>query len=320
MSERKAEFGLLMVAFMWAFGFLATDHSIKFITVMQMQVFRFLIAAVALFIIFHKTLLQINKKTVVKGLILGVVFFAAITFLNKGLETTTISKNAFITITQVLFVPLILRIAFKVKISKDLVYGLMIMIIGFFILIFKVDLFNISHSLVSLKEQSHFVIGDLYTLISGFLFALQIVLSGFFVKRENPINLSTIQLFSAGIFSLIACFILKENILSIEISDLKSALPSLVLLGLSGAFAYAGQIVFQKDVGASKVSIFLSVESLFATILSIIAGVEIFSSALIIGGIIITLGIIIAETGFGFLSKKKVPESANNVTLNNIES
>ncbi|MEG0687006.1 MAG: EamA family transporter, partial [Erysipelotrichales bacterium] len=203
-------------------------------------------------------------------------------------------------VLNVAIVPIIMFVVFKVKVAKHFFVGVMMMIIGFFILVFNVDIFHLASSLNSLKDQAHLVLGDYLTLLSSFIFALHIVLIGYFVRKEDPINLVIIQLSVALILSALTCIINGEPIIHIEPTEFKAALPAIAYLSFSAAFGFSGQIAFQKYLPASNSALIFSTESLFASLTSVFLGFEPFSSGLLIGGIIITLGIVMAETGFKF--------------------
>ncbi|MDF9867628.1 drug/metabolite transporter (DMT)-like permease [Bacilli bacterium PM5-3] len=302
----QARASLLIVALIWAFGYIATAETLKYISVTQMQVVRFAISVILLCIVFRKRLKLMNKRTVIYGICLGLVFFVSMTIHSVALETTTVSKNAFLVVLNVVFVPLIMYVVFKVKIKWYFVSGLITMIIGFFILVFNIDIFNLASSLASLQGQSTLVLGDYLTIFAAFVFAMQIVMIGYFVTKEDPINLVIIQLSCACIFSLIYCIINKEAIpfISLDSNLLASAFPAIAYLGISGCFAFAGQLIIQQYVPASNVALIFSTESMFASVFSVLLGLEPFTSGLLVGAIVITTGIIWAETGFKFNSEE----------------
>ncbi|MDL2211944.1 DMT family transporter [Erysipelotrichaceae bacterium OttesenSCG-928-M19] len=302
MKPWQARIGLLAVAIIWAFGYIATAETLKYMSVTQMQVIRFTITALALCIVFHKRLKKITKQTVFFGLALGIVFFASMTIHSEALETTTVSKNAFLVVMNVVFVPIIMYVVFKTKIRSYFAFGVATMIIGFFILVFNVDIFDLANSLASLKSQANIVLGDYLTIIASFIFAMQIVMIGYFVTKDDPINLTIIQMATAAFLSIGYCLVTKQPIPLINL-DTASWLPGLwafLYLGIFGCFAFAGQIVIQKHIPASNVALIFSTESMFASMFSVLLGLEPLTTGLIVGAIVITTGIVWAETGFKF--------------------
>lgn len=303
MKTWKANILLLIVAFIWGAGFVATEESLKYLEPLQMQIFRFGIAAVAATIIFHKKLLNASKRAIIYGSIIGVVFFAAMTFQSFGLVYTTVPKNAFITVINVVWVPILCFIIFKVKPKSYLLYGIIVMIIGFFFLIFEVDLFDLGNSLSNLKAQMNLNIGDLLTLICSVGFAMHVILGGEFVKKEDPITILIFQLYTSTILSIILSFIMEGNPLNIQASNLLNAMPALVFMAIfSSLISFSLQLIAQQYVPAANTSVICSLESLFASFLAVLLGSVALSSSLVIASLVITIGIIWAETGFNFKS------------------
>lgn len=303
MKPWQARIGLLVVAVIWAIGYIATDLAIVHISVTQMQVYRFTTGALILCIVFHKKLKKINKRTIIYGVSLGLLFFSAMTIHSAALETTTVSKNAFLVVMNVIWVPVLMYLIFKTKIEKHLIFGVVVMIIGFFILVFNIDFFNLSSSITSLKGEAKLVWGDYLTLFSSIIFAAHIVLIGYSVRRDDAINLVIIQLTTAALLSLISCLIKGEPILNIDQATFNAALPPVAYLAISSAIGFSGQIAFQEFLPASNSAIIFSTESLFASLFSVMIGLEPLTSGLVFGGVIITLGIVWAETGFDFKEK-----------------
>lgn len=298
----QARVGLLIVSLIWGMGYIATDESIKHVSVFQMQVFRFGISALILIIVFFKTMKKIRLRAIIYGILLGIVFFAAMSLHSAALETTTVSKNSFLVVLNIVFVPIIMYLLFKVKVHSYYFYGVIMMFIGFFILLF-INFSNIAGSFTDIAGQAHLVLGDYLTIIAALVFSIQIIMIGLFVQKENAIILVTIQLLTTSIISLIYCLVLGESVLIVTQPEFIAAFPAILFLGVAGCISFGGQIYIQKFLDPSDVSVIFSTESLFATIFSVMLGLEPLTMNLAVGAIIITIGIIWAETGFKFKKK-----------------
>ncbi len=77
--------------------------------------YRFTLATVVFGIAFRKDLKSILRKENIAGLIVGLFLFLSFTFQTYALEHTSPSNNAFITATNVVFVPFLSWIVFSVK-------------------------------------------------------------------------------------------------------------------------------------------------------------------------------------------------------------
>ncbi|MDF9867627.1 drug/metabolite transporter (DMT)-like permease [Bacilli bacterium PM5-3] len=301
MKTWQANICLVIVAMIWGAGFVATEQALKFLEPLQMQIFRFGIAALIVTVVFFKRLKNASKQSIIYGSIIGLVFFIAMTFQTFGLTDTTVPKNAFITVTNVVWVPLISFIIFKIKPKAYLLYGIIVMLVGFFFLIFEVDIFNLSSSLASLSSQMNVTFGDFLTLICAIAFAAHIILGGRFVKDEDPITILIFQLYVSTILSIVLSCFMEGSPLNIEPSNLVSALPSLTFMAVfSSVISFALQLIAQQYVPAANTAVICSTESLFASIFAVLLGSVPLTSSLVISSFVITIGIIWAETGFKF--------------------
>jgi len=295
----KANIMILIAAMFWGGGFVATDFVIGYISPVQMQTIRFSLSAILCLILFHKKIKTASIRTVGFGIVIGILFFLAMTTQNYGLVFTTVPKNAFITVTNVIFSPLLAYLLFKKKPQKTIYLGLLIMMIGFLILVFEIDIFNIQASINAISELTHLNFGDLLTLFAAVLFASQFVLQDKFVMDEEPLSILTFQLITASILSLISATVIHESVFAINLDDLRHViLPIIYLVICPTIISFGFVLIAQQYVSPSNTAIFASTESLFATLFAIILGNTPFVMAILIGGIIITIGIIYAETGF----------------------
>ena len=301
MKTWQANIMLVLVAMIWGAGFVATEEALKYLDPLQMQIFRFGIAAIIVSIIFFKKIKNASKSAIIYGSVIGIVFFAAMTLQTFGLTDTTVPKNAFITVTNVIWVPLIVFLVFKIKPKAYLLYGIIVMMIGFFFLIFEVDIFNLSNSIATLSGQMNATFGDFLTLLCAVGFALHIILCDRSVKNEDPMVILSFQLYVSTILSIVMCCFMEGSPLEMAPANIMSAMPALVFMAVfSSLLAFAMQLIAQQYVPAANTAIICSMESLFASLFAVIIGSVALTSSLVIAAIVITIGIIWAETGFKF--------------------
>jgi len=240
---------------------------------------------------------------------------------STALETTTVSKNAFLVVFFLAIVPVLMYVFFKVKIKLYFVFGIITMLLGFFILVFDINLLDLAGSLASIRGEANLVLGDYLTLLSAVFFAVHIVIIGYFVTKEDPVNLVTIQLGVACLLSLISCLFNGEPIpfINLNYDILIPVLPSILFLGIAACFTFGGQIYVQKFLPASNTALIFSTESMFAAAFSVMLGKEPLTSGLIVGAIVITLGIVWAETGFKFKEETDVEKEIHVITDQYVE-
>ncbi|MBC3796198.1 DMT family transporter [Acetobacterium tundrae] len=285
-----ADLGLIAVSFVWGSGFVASKNALNSMTPMMLMALRFSIAALLSGIIFRKNLRNLSKETIKAGCIIGFFLFSAFAAQMIGLQYMLAGKQAFLTGTNVIMVPFIYWAVKKNKPDKYNFMAAFIMITGLALL--TID-FSVGFS---------FNIGDALTLLCAFLYACHIVVVGIFSKQHDPIALTVIQLAFAAIISLLYVFWSGEFTIAIPVPGLLNGL----YLGVFCTFlAFLVQNLAQKHTSSTHAAIFLSLESVFGSTLSILLLGDQFSFTMFLGCIIIFLGIITAETKWSFLKIKQ---------------
>ena len=288
MRNYLGEIGLVITAIIWGSGFVASAVSLEYYTPYQILAGRFLIGVILLSLIFYKKLKYIKKSTLLKGTVLGIFLYAAFALQTIGLQYTTPSKNAFLTAVNVVIVPFIGYFFYKRKMDIYELSGALLALIGVAVL--------------SLKLSSSLNIGDMLTLGCAVGFAFHIFYTAKFVKEEDPIQLTIIQMLVAAILAWTMVFIKGETSFSFE----TEGVLNLLYLGVfSTTIAYLLQTVAQKYITETKAAIILSTESFWGMAFSVMILSEVLTVKMGIGAVIILIAIIVSETKFNFLKINK---------------
>ena len=189
MKNKLGIAGLLAVTIIWGGGFVASDIALAGLTPFQIMAIRFLIATIVMAVLAGKEIKTIRKEEWKCGAILGFFLFGGFALQIIGLQYTTPSKNAFLTATNVVFVPFIAMVLYKKKVKAQSLVGAAMAIIG--------------AGVLSLQADFSMGIGDALTLICAVCFAFQIFLTGEFVGRIRPMVLNFIQMSMAFVCSLV---------------------------------------------------------------------------------------------------------------------
>ncbi|WAA08886.1 DMT family transporter [Fervidibacillus albus] len=294
MRKYFGEFGLLLTAIIWGSGFVASSISLNAYTPYQVTAFRFLIGAVFLYVLFYKKL-QFHRAVVKKGIVLGSILYLAFLLQTVGLMYTTPSKNAFLTAVNVVIVPFIALFFNNKKVDFFEFIGAFLAVIGVGVL--------------SLQFQSGINFGDLLTLFCAVAFAFHIFFTSEFVKDEDTMELTIVQLATAATFGLIVVAFMGEWQFSVNTEEWFSVF----YLGIfSTSIAYFLQTASQKIVSETKTAIILSTESLWGMIFSVLLLKELVSLRMVIGAMLILLSIIISETGWKFIKKQQLSSGKVN--------
>ncbi|MGL6201256.1 MAG: DMT family transporter [Lachnospiraceae bacterium] len=270
--------GLLLVTIIWGGGFVATDLALTSATPFQIMAIRFFIAAAAMTLLAWRQIRSITKEELKSGIILGFFLFGGFALQTVALQYTTPSKNAFLTATNVVFVPLIALVLYKKKVRFQSAIGVVMAIAG--------------AGILSLEKDFSLGLGDGLTLLCAVCFAFQIFLTGEYVGRIRPLVLNFLQMTTAFVFSLIGLTVTGG--LSFSLS--RSSILGVLYLGIvSTTISFLLQTVSQKYVDETKTSIILSMEAVFGTIFSVILLHEQITIRMICGSLLILLAVLVSE-------------------------
>ncbi len=285
--ELRADLLLLTVAIAWGVTFLMVQDAINTTPVYAFLFFRFALASVLMFCIAYKFLDKIDKKTILYGVILGILLFSAFATQTFGLIYTKSSIVAFITGLNVICVPFLSYFIFKENIGRNV-------LIASFIAVFGLYLLTMSGTLTLGK-------GELLTLICAFLFALQIIYTGKFSKRVNIFLLVLFQLITVTTLSLFFSLIFESVTfnLTYDYAFFKAVIITAIF---ATVYAFLIQTYMQQFTTATKTAIIFAMEPVSASIFAYLSVEETLTTLQINGAILIVFATIIAEIKFKSLS------------------
>ena len=287
-----ADLGLLLVALLWGAGFLFTKRGLDYITPLWMMSMRFVGAAIIMSIVFYKNFRKISKSDLKAGLIIGIFLYIAFATQTIGLQYTSISNQAFLTATNVVFVPFLVWMLYKKAPDKFAFIGAALATVGI--------------GLITLKEGLHLNVGDMWTLACAVFFAGHIVSIGFFAKENDPIALTIVQFAVAAVLSLVSALMMEPLPAKIG-SEAMLSVGYMVLA--STLLAFLLQNICQKYTPSTHASLILSLESVFGTLVAVIFEGEMFNLQMAFGCITVFAAILLIETRFEFLGFGKKESS-----------
>lgn len=287
-----ADLGLLLVALLWGAGFLFTKRGLDYITPLWMMSMRFVGATIIMSIVFYKNFRKISKSDLKAGLIIGIFLYIAFATQTIGLQYTSISNQAFLTATNVVFVPFLVWMLYKKAPDKFAFIGAALATVGI--------------GLITLKEGLHLNVGDMWTLACAVFFAGHIVSIGFFAKENDPIALTIVQFAVAAVLSLVSALMMEPLPAKIG-SEAMLSVGYMVLA--STLLAFLLQNICQKYTPSTHASLILSLESVFGTLVAVIFEGEMFNLQMAFGCITVFAAILLIETRFEFLGFGKKESS-----------
>lgn len=282
----RSDIFLLLVAFIWGSGFVATKSGLKHITPLYMLVFRFGISTILMSTIFFKRLKNATAKDFKAGFIIGIFLYLGFAVQTFALQYTTASKQAFITGTNVVMVPFLYWAVSKEKPDTFDIVAAILCFVGIGIL--------------SIEKGVKMGFGDGLTLLCALFYAAHIVAIGHFASKHDPILLAVFQIMWTFILSLISALIFESMPGPVT---KEMAIPIVYLAVFSTTFAFLIQNIAQKYTTSTKTAIILSMESVFGSLLSFIILKEPFTMKFFVGCLAILLSIITTETKWSFIRK-----------------
>ena len=287
-----ADLGLLLVALLWGAGFLFTKRGLDYITPLWMMSMRFVGATIIMSIVFYKNFRKISKSDLKAGLVIGIFLYIAFATQTIALQYTSISNQAFLTATNVVFVPFLVWVVYKKAPDKFAFIGAALATVGI--------------GLITLKEGLHLNVGDMWTLACAVFFAGHIVSIGFFAKDKDPIALTIVQFAVAAVLSLVSALMMEPLPAKIG-SEAMLSVGYMVLA--STLLAFLLQNICQKYTPSTHASLILSLESVFGTLVAVIFEGEMFNLQMAFGCITVFAAILLIETRFEFLGFGKKESS-----------
>ena len=288
---------LVVVAVIWGTGFIATEYAIgSGMTPSLILAIRFSVAFLVLAVFMAKDLTSITRSEWLRGGFAGVLLFLGFFFQTTGQSLTTISNSAFLTATNVVFVPFIVWALTRHR-PKNRIFILALM-----------TFLGIAVLTVSTGVGSSLNIGDLYVLLCSVMFAFHIAYLSIAVSKAEPIRITFIQMLVAAVLSIIVLGI--DGRQAMEGVNFSAGLPSVVYLGVfSTCVCFFLQTTAQKRTQPSKAGIIMSTESLFGTLFSVVLGIEPLTAKIIVGGTIIMTAVMLTEVEVdfvGFFRRRKI--------------
>lgn len=273
-----ADLGLLVVAIVWGFGFVATKNALDSFTPFYLMAVRFAMAFAILALIFRKKLTQIRKSDLQGSAVVGFFLFTAFAFQTVGLQFTAPGKQAFITGTNVVIVPFLFWFLHKHRPDWRAFLAAFVCLLGM--------------GLLTLNSSLSINLGDALTFGCAILFAGHIVSNGFFASKIDPVILTILQFAFTAVFSLLVAVFFEPFPQNVT----QDGLQSIIYLGIfSTCLAFFLQTLCQKYTLSTHAAILLSTESLFGSLFSAFILGEVFTTKMIIGCAAILAAILIAE-------------------------
>ena len=288
---------LFSATIVWGSSFFILKSTIEQVPAFYVIAIRFLIAGIGLALIFWRKTKALDKKTFLRGVIIGAVLAAAYATQTIGLKYTSPGKNAFLTSSYCIMCPFIVWLIYKVRPKLYHVISAILCLVGIGL---------VSLSGLSASEGINFM-GDGLTLVSAVFFALQIIFIDRYQEQGyDSIKMLVVEVITVGVLIMLLSLIfeLPEGISTFALNG-EQIWKILYLTVVCTLYAQFALIFGQRFTNVNEASIILCLESVFGTLFSIIFTGEYLSPPVIVGFVVIFIAMLISELKLDLVERFK---------------
>lgn len=283
-SHLKADLALALVALIWGVTFVVVKRALGEISTVAFLAFRFSLATLCMLPLFWASFVRAGRPRVLRGLrggaVTGIFLWIGYVLQTYGLKYTTAGKSGFLTGFYIALVPLLSAAYYRRWPQRRELAGIAVATAGMAVL-----------TLPSTHDAFGFNPGDLLTLGCAALFAVHLLVLGFYSRHE---------LFQAVALGQIACAaVLSICSLAFEPPRIQWSpyvIFAIVLCAVfATALAFALQTWGQKYTSPTRTALLFSLEPVFALVTAVLVGREALTAAAVLGGTLILAGILVVE-------------------------
>ncbi|PIE21107.1 MAG: EamA family transporter [Arachnia propionica] len=268
---------LLFAAITWGSTVVVGKNAYETMTPASVLVVRLVLAGVVLLLAFPGYL-RMNKRTMAKGIILGLIFNTGLTLQMVGLDYTPPSLSGFITASYVVFTALISAVVLRTRLPNIAWLAVGMTIVGIAVL-------STGHG----EMDAEFGFGAGLTLLSAVAFASHIVLLGRWARSNTYRGLTLMQGLSGAVAALIVAPFVNVELPATAIDWAQVAFLGIV----AGAVTLFLQSWAQSYVAPVASAIILCSEPVWGAVFAISFGFEPLTVAVIGGGLLVVSALVL---------------------------
>lgn len=269
-ATRRTVASVLLVALtaVWGSTFFLIRDLVVHIPPVDFLAVRFTLAAVVMVIVFWRPLRALNRRQVLAGAGLGVLYGVAQILQTQGLASTPASVSGFITGTYVVLTPIFTAVLLRERVPGTTWIAVVLATAGL--------------ALLSLNGFSVGV-GEAITLLAAALYALHIIGLGKWSGHEIATGLSVVQMVVIAVICTVGA--LPGGItLPSGPGQWASVLYMVVFASIAAIWI---QTWAQAHMPATRAAIIMTMEPVFAAFFAVLLGGEVLTVRMLIGGALV---------------------------------
>jgi len=272
-----ATLGLVVMTAVWGSTFVLIKGVVDRMPVADFLAVRFIVAAVAMFALFHRHVARLERRQLWRGVVLGALYGSGQLLQTWGLSLISPSVSGFVTGMYVVFTPIIatLLLRQRMPISVWLAVGLA----------------TLGLALLSLNGFS-VDLGVWLTLMSALLYGLHIVALGHWSRADEAFGLSAVQM---AVIALV-CLLATAGHGGPTLPPDRSAWIAVLYMALiAGAGAMLMQTWAQAHLPATRAAIVMTTEPVFAAAFAVAFGSDVLTWRMLCGGALVLAAMYLVE-------------------------
>jgi len=271
-----ATLGLVAVTAIWGSTFFLIKDLVARMPVADFLAVRFLIAALAMAVLFHRPLLRLSRREWQQGMALGAIYGIAQLLQTSGLEHTSASISGFATGMYVVFTPLLGTVLLRQRLPSVTWVAVLLSVGGL--------------ALLALRGLS-IGYGVWLTLASAALYGLHIVGLGTWSRPGSAFALSTVQMIVIAAICLLATLPTGPSLPP----DLGAWAAVLYMALAAGAGAMLVQTWAQAHLSPTRAAIVMTLEPVFAAGFAVTFGQDTLTWRMLAGGALVLAAMYLVE-------------------------
>ena len=271
-----ATLGLLAMTAVWGSTFVLIKDVLARMPVADFLAVRFLLAAAAMLALFARSVLQLGRRQIGRGLLLGLVYGAGQLLQTWGLALIAPSVSGFVTGMYVVFTPILALLLLRQRMAAGVWLAVLLATAGLALL--TLNGFSVN-------------LGVWLTLASAALYALHIVGLGQWSRPGEAFGLSAVQMVAIAAVCLFATL---PHGLALP-SDRRAWLAVLYMALVAGAGAMLMQTWAQAHMPAARAAIVMTTEPVFAAAFAVLFGTDVLSWRMLVGGALVLAAMYLVE-------------------------
>ncbi len=275
-TSMLATAGLTAVTAVWGSTFFLIKDVVGRMPVADFLAVRFVVAALAMLLLFHRALLRLPRRQWLQGLALGALYGISQLLQTSGQVYVSASVSGFVTGMYVVFTPLLATLLLRQRLPPVTWIAVLLALGGLGLL--ALHGFEVSP-------------GVWLTLIAAALYALHIVGLGQWSRPGQAFAISTVQMLAIAAVCLLATLPHGPTLppdRSVWIATLYMALAA-------GAGAMLMQTWAQAHMSATRAAIVMTLEPVFAAAFAVAFGSDQLGWRMLIGGALVLAAMYLVE-------------------------